>query len=257
MKALITGASAGIGREIAKILSKKGYETVLVGRNGDALSALLKELPAKSFAECTDLTDRAAVRALYEKHPDADLLVNCAGVGVFGEFDLTDLDREIEMIDLNITALHILTKLYYREFVKRGSGSILNIASSAAYFIGPAYSSYYASKAYVKRLTDALWVESKKRKEGVTVTLFCPGPVKTDFGKRDGIADGAGAVTPQLAVRRAVDAVLCGKRVAFPNFSTRALVLLSKLLPECLMAKFVYKQQLKKANNITLPLVKK
>ena len=257
MKALITGASSGIGREIAKILSKKGYETVLVGRNVDSLMSLAKSFERVCVVEAIDLTHREEVKELFEKHPDIDLLVNCAGVGVFGEFDRTDLDREMEMIELNIVALHILTKLYYKEFVKKGSGKILNIASSAAYFTGPAYSSYYASKAYVKRLTDAIYSESHRCGYGVTLTLFCPGPVKTDFGKRDGIADGAGAVTAELVARRAVEAVMRGKRVAFPNFQTRALVFMSRFLPESLMAKIVYKQQLKKANNITLPLVKK
>lgn len=257
MKAIITGASAGIGKEIAIFLSQKGYDTVLVGRDPERLKETAGRINTFAVVEPVDLTDTDSVIGLFERHKDADTLVNCAGVGVFGEFDRTDLKRELDMIKVNISALHILTKLYYKEFVKKGRGNILNVASSAAFFVGPAYSSYYASKAYVHRLSLALSIESHRCSYGVNVSLFCPGPVKTDFGKRDGITDGKGAITPELAAKKAVEGMLRGKKIVYPNFSTKLLVCASKLLPEALTSKIVYKQQLKKANNVTLPLVKK
>lgn len=257
MKAVITGASSGIGREIAKILSSKGYDIVAVGRNTDALYSLSTSLTTAVQVEAIDLSSVEGAKLLFDKHKDADAIVNCAGVGVFGEFNFTSLDRELEMISINVLSLHVLTKLYYTEFAKKGKGNILNVASSAAYFIGPAYSSYYATKAYVHRLTRALSRESERCGYGVKLTLFCPGPVKTGFGKKDGISDGVGAITAELAAAKAVNGMLKGKEVVFPNLTTKLLVCLSKLIPEKLLSKFVYRQQLKKADNVSLPLVKK
>lgn len=256
LKAVITGASAGIGREIANALSIKGYDIVAVGRNANALSTLASSLNSSVQVETVDLSSADNAKTLFEKHKDADVIVNCAGVGVFGEFNFTSLDRELEMIGTNVIALHVLTKLYYAEFVKRGRGNILNVASSAAYFIGPAYSSYYATKAYVHRLTRALSRESERCGYGVKLTLFCPGPVKTQFGKTDGIADGSGAITAELAALKAVNGMLKGKEVVFPDLKTRFLVCISRVVPEKLMSRLVYRQQLKKVSNASFALVK-
>ena len=155
-KALITGASSGIGEEIAKILSQKGYETVLVARRTQRLEALSKTLPAKSEVCTVDLSDMDEVRALFQKHQDIDILINNAGFGVYGDFCETDFDRESQLIDVNIRALHYLMKAYIPLFEKRGGGKILNVASSAAFFPGPLLSSYYASKAYVLRKAAAV-----------------------------------------------------------------------------------------------------
>lgn len=246
MKAVITGAGRGIGREIALILSGRGYDVVLVSRSLNELSSLSAEIKTKSYIEVADLSIPENVIGLFSRHTDAEIIVNCAGVGVFGEFDKTDLAREIRMIDLNVTALHVLTKLYYREFIKRGRGYILNVSSSAAFFVGPLYSSYYATKAYVHRLTRALSFESRKNKYGVNITLFCPGPVDTTFGKADEIKSGIGAITPRIAAKRAVDAMFKGREVAYSNFKTRLLVYSSKLIPEKILTSIVYKQQVNK-----------
>lgn len=254
-KAVVTGASSGIGREIALYLSQIGYYVVLVGRNEDSLEAVRKEIGQFSETVKTDLSVPNNARLLFEAHKNADVIVNCAGLGVFGEFDLTDLDRELEMLNTNVLSLHVLTKLYYVEFNKRGKGRILNVSSSASYFIGPAFSSYYASKAYVTRLTRAVQTELKRNPTGVTVTLFCPGPVKTAFGKKDGISDGSGAITAAVAAKKAVDGMLKGKEIVFPNFLTKLSVLGSKILPECITARFVYKIQIKKSVNSALPIV--
>ena len=244
MKALITGASSGIGREICKYLSRLGYECILVARREELLLKLVDELEAPSFAEACDITLDGECERLFEKYSDADLLVNCAGCGVFGNFCDTDLEREKNMLRLNILSLHILTKLYLRTFVNRGRGRILNIGSSAGFFSGPLFSSYYASKAYVLHLSEAISWEN--RKKGVSLSVFCPGPVATDFGKADGITDGRGAISAELAAKKAIDGALKGKRIIYPDLKTRALVVFSKFAPRRLLLKIVEKQQLNK-----------
>lgn len=246
MIALITGASSGIGREIARTLSARGWETVLVARREDRLIELSEGLNEKSHVEACDITLREACENLFRKYPDIDMLVNCAGCGAYGGFADSDLEREIKMLELNIAALHILTKLYFKSFIERNSGIILNVASSAGFFSGPYFSSYYASKAYVLHLTEAISYEA--RKTGVRVSVFCPGPVTTDFGKADGISDGKGALTPEFAAKRAVDGALSGKRIIFPDFKTRVLVLFSRFIPRGLLLKIVAKEQLKKTS---------
>lgn len=245
MKALITGASSGIGWEIAKILSAKGYECVLAARRTDKLSELSQQLQGKSCVEECDLARPDSARDIFEKHSDAEFIVNCAGVGVFGDFSETELEREREMLEVNVISLHILTKLYLEAFLKKDRGIILNVASSAAFFSGPYFSSYYATKAYVLHLTEAVSYEC--RKTGVRVCTFCPGPVKTEFGKTDAISDGRGAISAEFAARKAVLGALQGKRIIYPNFSTRALVFFSRFLPRTLLLKIVANQQLKKA----------
>ncbi len=244
MKAIITGASSGIGLEISKYLSQLGWECVLVARREDRLQALSKELNTPSYIEACDLTLDGECERLFEKYSDADLLVNCAGCGVFGAFDETDVEREKKMLSLNVVALHILTKLYLRSFAQRGRGRILNIGSSAGFFSGPLFSSYYASKAYVLHLSEA--VAWERRKSGVSVSVFCPGPVATEFGKTDGISDGKGAISAVLAARRAVDGALKGKRIIYPDFKTRVLVFSSRLIPRGLLLKIIEKQQANK-----------
>jgi len=244
LKALITGASSGIGRETAKYLSRLGWECVLVARREDNLRALSNELEKKSQVEVSDITLDGECERIFEKYPDVDLVVNCAGCGVFGAFSETDLEREKKMLSLNIVSLHILTKLYLKTFLEKGSGRILNIGSSAGFFSGPLFSSYYASKAYVLHLSEAVAWET--RKKGVGVSVFCPGPVKTEFGKLDGISDGRGAISAELAAKRAVDGALRGKRIIYPVLKTRALVLSSRLLPRKLLLKIVEKQQANK-----------
>lgn len=153
LKALITGASSGIGREIARLLAARGYELVIAARREDRLEELKRTLGVPCKIACTDLSVRTEAERLFEENRDVDVLVNNAGFGVFGAFDETQLSRECEMLDVNILALHILMKLYLAEFKKRGSGRILNVSSSASFFPGPMFSSYYASKAYVTRLS--------------------------------------------------------------------------------------------------------
>ncbi|MBR1969570.1 MAG: SDR family oxidoreductase [Clostridia bacterium] len=246
MKALITGASSGIGKEIAKILSEKGYSIVITARRENLLCELASSIKGECKIVCADLSKEEDIKRLFEENKDIDVLVNNAGFGVFGEFDKTDLSREDEMINVNIKAVHFLTKLYLAEFKKRGGGKILNVASSAAFFPGPKFSSYYASKAYVYRLSVALSEELRREKSGVTVSVFCPGPVKTEFNATAGVKFGIGAISAFDAAESAVRGMLKGKRVITPDFKTACLRFFSSFIPDSLQARIVYKLQEKK-----------
>ncbi len=246
MKAVVTGASSGIGFYIAKYLDLLGADTVVVARRTDCLNALAKEMKNKCVIEQADLTDASACNTLFEKHRDADVLINCAGFGVFGEFDKTSLSRELEMIDVNIKALHILTKLYFCEFNLRGSGHILNVSSLASFSPGPVFSSYYASKAYVTQLTRAIAFELKKKKSGVKISVFCPGSVNTDFNTVAGAKKfSTPPLAPEFAAKYAIDKMFKGKTVIVPGIRAKLLHMASKLLPASVCMSTVYKSKKK------------
>ena len=246
LKALITGASSGIGREIARLLAARGYELVITARREDRLEELKRTLGVPCKIACTDLSVRTEAERLFEENRDVDVLVNNAGFGVFGAFDETQLSRECEMLDVNILALHILMKLYLAEFKKRGSGRILNVSSSASFFPGPMFSSYYASKAYVTRLSLAVREELRREKSPVTVSVLCPGPVRTEFNDVAGVKFGIGSVSPQYAARAAVDGMFKGKGIITPSLATGFTRFISKLVPDSLAARVVYILQKKK-----------
>ncbi len=246
LKALITGASSGIGREIARLLAARGYELVIAARREDRLEELKRTLGVPCKIACTDLSVRTEAERLFEENRDVDVLVNNAGFGVFGAFDETQLSRECEMLDVNILALHILMKLYLAEFKKRGSGRILNVSSSASFFPGPMFSSYYASKAYVTRLSLAVREELRREKSPVTVSVLCPGPVRTEFNDVAGVKFGIGSVSPQYAARAAVDGMFKGKGIITPSLATGFTRFISKLVPDSLAARVVYILQKKK-----------
>ncbi|MHB8062158.1 MAG: SDR family NAD(P)-dependent oxidoreductase, partial [Ruminiclostridium sp.] len=164
MKALITGASSGIGRDMSIILSKKGYDLILVARRMEKLEELKKTLSTDVQTISLDLSKEESCFSLYEqvKNESVDILINNAGFGIFGAFDEIDIHEELKMLNTNIIAVDILTKLFLKDFKRKNSGYILNVASSAAFLPGPLLSSYYASKAYVLRLTEAIHEELRR-----------------------------------------------------------------------------------------------
>ena len=166
MRALITGASSGIGLDMARYLASMNYELILVARNKEKLESIQESLPTKTTIVVADLSNEQKVKELYvlAKREEIDILINNAGFGDFGYFTETDLNKELEMIDTNIKAVHILTKLVLRDMEKRNTGYILNVASSAAFQPGPLMATYYATKSYVYQLTEALYYEQKKKK---------------------------------------------------------------------------------------------
>lgn len=182
--ALVTGASSGIGYEMARVLSHLGYELILVARRESRLLELQKLLETHSEIIPCDLSKEEECKELYKrvKEKDISVLINNAGFGLCGNFTETDLDKELSMINVNIKAVHILTKLFLKDFVKKDDGYILNVASSAGLMAGgPLMATYYATKAYVVDFTRAINTELADMGSNVYVGALCPGPVDTEF----------------------------------------------------------------------------
>ena len=245
MKALVTGASSGIGESIAYELSKRGYDLILVARDKKNLERVSKNIKTKSRIIICDLSNKENVIGLYEqtKKENIDVLVNNAGFGLFGYFDSTNLDRELEMINVNITAVHILTKLFLKDFIKRDSGHILNVASSAGFMAGPKLSTYYATKNYVLKLTEAIYEELRRKKSNVHISALCPGPVDTNFNN---IANGSfviDGISKEYVAKYAVEKMFKNKLVIIPKFSIKLAVFATRILPLKLLIRINYKIQ--------------
>ena len=243
MKDLITGASSGIGRDIARYLSKLGYDLVIVARRKENLEILKKELNTNVEIVCLDVSEKENCIKLFEEHKDIDILVNNAGFGLFGHFDSTDLEKELSMIDTNVVAVHILTKLYVQEMEKRDSGYILNVASIAGFMAGPLMATYYATKNYVVSLSRAIRKELKKEKSNVKISVLCPGPVKTEFNDVAGVRFCIRGVTSKYVAKYAIDKMLKGKEIILPSFTIKCVKFLSKISPDNLVTEVSYHTQ--------------
>lgn len=243
MKALITGASSGIGRDMARYLSNLGYDLVIVARRENLLEELKNELKTNVEIEVVDVSQKENCEGLYERHKDIDLLVNNAGFGVFGDFTETDLDKEISLIDTNIKAMHILTKLYVKNMKDRNSGKILNVASIAGFMTGPLMSAYYASKNYVVELSSAINKELKKDGSKVRISILCPGPVNTNFNNVAGVRFAVKALSSEYVAKYAIDKTLKGKEIIIPGVFIKILYGLNKLSPRAISTEVTYHSQ--------------
>ena len=243
MKALVTGASSGIGRDMARVLSEKGYDLVVVARRVELLEALKNELKTNVEIVNLDISKRENCEKLFEEHKDIDLLINNAGFGLFGKFYETDLDKEISMINTNIEAVHILTKLYAAEMKKRDSGKILNVASIAGFMTGPLMATYYATKNYVVALSRAVNKELKKDKSKVRVSILCPGPVRTNFNSVAGVKFELSSLSSEYVAKYAINKVLKGKEVIVPGLLIKLTKFLNKILPSSIMIEAAYHTQ--------------
>lgn len=248
MRALITGASSGIGRDMAKILGKKGLDLILVARDRERLENVKKQINTNVEIITMDLASEENCIELFNKVQDVDILINNAGFGTFGNFTETSLETEIEMIKTNVMAIHILTKLFLKNMVKKDRGYILNVSSIAGFLPGPLMATYYATKSYVLRLTQAIQEELKKQKSNVSVSVLCPGPVATDFLKRAGVVFKAKSASSQYVAKYAIEEMLSGKKVIIPVFKIKCARLLCKIVPDKILAKFAYKVQKKRKN---------
>lgn len=249
MKALITGASSGIGKDMAIYLDSLGYELILVARDEEKLKELCNVLKKAKYYSY-DLCDVNNMYKLYEdtKNEKIDFLINNAGFGLFGYFDETDLDKELRMIDLNIKSVHVLTKLYLKDFVKRDSGHILNVASSAGFLVGPYLSTYYASKNYILKLTMAISEELSRKKSKVKISALCPGPVDTNFNKVAGGHFNTSSLTSEYVAKYGVDKTLKGKMIIIPGLKIKLGVFFARFLPYKLLLKIMYNIQYNKKN---------
>lgn len=248
MKALVTGASSGIGYEISKYLAKRGYDIIVVARNRQALENLKEEIKTNVQIVCMDLSVVDNCVKLYENFKDEniDVLINNAGFGMYGNFDILDMNKEIEMINVNILACDILTKLFLKDMKKRDSGYILNVGSIAGFMPGPLMSSYYASKSYVVKLTQAIRKELKKSKSGVSVSVLCPGPVNTNFNSIAGVKFAVRPLSSEYVAKYAVDMMFKKKLVIVPGFTIKLARFFSKFTPDNILAEITYYIQTKK-----------
>ena len=245
MKAIITGASSGLGKEFAIQLSKMGYDLVLVARRKDKLKEIKQQLETNVEIVCLDLSFPTNCVKLFKKYrkDNIDILINNAGFGVFGTFDKTPLDKELEMIDTNIVAVHTLTKLFLQKFKKDDAGYIMNVASAAAFQPGPLMASYYASKSYVYNLSAAIWQELKKEKSNVKISVLCPGPVNTEFNDVAGVKFGVKAQESNDVVKYALNQMFKNKLRIIPGFYMRILLFLEKFVSYKSLLKITYNIQ--------------
>lgn len=245
MKALITGASSGIGRDMARYLCGLGYDLIIVARRENLLEELKKDLTkTEVIVEKADISDPNVCKELFEKHPDIDILINNAGFGKFGEFDKTELNDELNMIDTNIVGLHTLTKLYLQKMKEKNKGYILNVASSAGLMPGgPLMATYYATKAYVISLTRGIAEELRVAGSNVKISALCPGPVNTNFNNIANVTFALKGLPSEYVAKYGIDQMLKGKKIIVPAWYMKIACFGAKILPANWMLKMVYTRQ--------------
>ena len=249
MYALITGASSGIGLEIARILAGKGYNLILVARREERLKQLRRELRQRHDIDvipyATDISDPDNCYKLlaFTRSYDVGILVNAAGFGKIGSYNKVPLKSELDMIQTNIVALQILTK----RFAKRmNRGRILNIASIAAFQPGPAFATYSATKSYVFHYSMAVNYELRRERKNVQISVLCPGPVSTEFDSVAGTNFSLRSISAKECATAAVKGLLKGKCLIVPSFQTSVLRLLSRVAPYKLLLPIEYEIQTRK-----------
>lgn len=221
-----------MGKDMATYLASFGYDLYLVARDKENLDNIYKDFKVKVTTIGMDLTKYNNCIKLHDmlKDENIDILINNAGFGDAGNFSQTSLDKEMAMIDLNIKAYHILTKLFLKDFIKRDHGRILNVASMAGFMPGPYMATYYATKAYILNLSLAISEELKKDNSNVKISIFCPGPVATNFEKVANVKFNIKLIDSNYAARYAIDNMFKNKLVIVP-FNMKFNHLLTKVSP--------------------------
>lgn len=250
MKALITGASSGIGLDMARYLATMKCELILVARDKEKLEKIQESLPTKVTIIVADLSNEQKVKELYvlTKSEKIDILINNAGFGVFGNFTETDLNRELEMIDTNIKAVHLLTKSFLKDMEKNNYGYILNVASSAAFQPGPLMATYYATKSYVYQLSEAIYYEQKKKQSNVHISVLCPGPVATNFNNVAGVKFGVKPLKSTYVAKYAIDQMFKNKMLIIPGFTMKCAKFFGRFVSDKFLLRIAYRIQKKKIN---------
>jgi short-subunit dehydrogenase len=251
---LITGASSGIGYELAKLFAKQKYNLIIVGRDLQELTKKETEFKQHGIAVISiskDLFNRDEAFSLYDEVKaqgiDVEILVNDAGQGVYGEFEKTAIEREVNIIDLNISSLVIITKLFLKDMIDRGSGKILNVASIASKVPGPWQSVYHGTKAFVLSFSEAIREETKDK--GITVTALMPGPTDTDFfnkadmQKSKAVQDKDSLSDPADVAKDGFEALFAGKDKVISGLKNKIQVTMSNLTPDAAVAHQMYEQQ--------------
>ena len=246
MKALITGASSGMGRDMAKILSQKGYDLILVARDEKKLEEVKKQLKTETKIVVMDISNEENCKKIYEENKDIDILINNAGFGDCGHFEETSLDKDIQMINTNIIAYHILTKLYLKEMIKKDSGKILNVASIAGFMPGPLMTTYYSTKNYVVRFSESIREELRRKKSKVQISILCPGPVDTNFNKVADVEFALKGLSSEYVAKYAINKFFKGKFYIVPGWKIKLARIGAKLAPASFVAKISYNMQKRK-----------
>lgn len=247
--ALITGASSGIGAEIAKRLDSLGFSVILTARRADRLQALAAELTNEAEVITADLSQHSECLRLYDEVKDrkGSVLINNAGFGMIGDFEKTDLDRELSLIDVNCGAVHILTKLFLNDMIARDRGYILNVGSSAGLMSGgPLMAAYYASKAYVVSLTQGIAEELRARGSRVGISVLCPGPVETEFNDVAECSFSVKGISAQFCAEEALKGLFARETVIIPDRGMKLAVAGAKLAPKKVVLRIARTVQSKK-----------
>lgn len=250
MKVLITGASSGIGKDMSKCFAKRGFDLVLVARDEQKLNKISDELKQNYNVNIEifsmDLSIEENCKKLHKCVSDVDILINNAGFGDCGNFAKTDLNKELNMIKTNITAYHILTKLFLVDMKAKNSGIILNVASIAGFMPGPLMATYYSTKAYIVRLSESIREELNKEKSNVQISILCPGPVKTNFNDVANVKFHMREASSNKVAEYAVKKLLKGKFYIIPGIDVKIARFYSHLVPSALIAKITYMVQKRK-----------
>lgn len=244
MSVLITGASSGIGMELAKVFAHHGYDLIIAARSKEKMDILKSQLEAEYDIKVdvckVDLSQEDGASFLYDEvkalGAKVEILVNNAGAGYVGEFAEATCEKDLRIMELNMTSLTLLTKYFSREMMKNGSGKILNVASTGSYHPGPYTATYYATKAYVLSLSEALWLELKPYH--ITVSALCPGATRTNFAKTAGKAESDMAMSPSFMAKAAYKGVMKGKRVIIPGLRNKLFVKLPRGLAIGMIGKY-------------------
>ena len=246
--ALITGASDGIGKDMALILSNMGYYIIVVARDKAKMENTFKNIKNVIIISL-DLSKPQNCYKLYNmvKDKNIEILINNAGYGLFGKFLDINLDKELNMIDLNIKAVHILTKLFLKDMIKKDKGYILNVASIGSFFPSPLISSYYATKSYILSLTLAIKEEIAKDKSNVYIGAFCPSTIKTNFHKKAGTKNNVKGIDSYIASLYAIKKMFNKKTIIIPSYA-KVLPFFINIVPKKVITKISYKIQIKKQN---------